>query len=395
MKTPLPLLFALIMNGAGHAYFAISLPAIGRIYAISDFNISIILSLSALLLMITGPIWGWLCDKIGRQKVLIIGLVSSALSAFATAITIDYSTLFSAHVIALLLLNIRMIHAALSAGLKPAIQAIVADITPEDSRIKGMGLMGATFGLGTIGGGIVAMLSGTQYLTSGFVLLGSLMLISSAWAYFSIPETRPNINIEEASCSTWPWRPVAGYLITTLIGLTIYSALQPITHWRLHDLYSLNTHQALRFTGATMMSSMLAMVIAQAVLVRQRKITPNTWRLSGLSLTAFALILCSLAPNAIALLLAMAIMGLGLGVLLPANLALMSLATSKDQQGKIAGLNGMCQGLGMTIGPLLGTITYQINGELPYYLASSLITLLGLHTLFHRAHEKRIVTNPR
>ena len=118
MKTPLPLLFALIMNGAGHAYFAISLPAIGRIYAISDLNISIILSLSALLLMITGPIWGWLCDKIGRKKVLNIGLVSSAFSAFATAITIGYSALLSAHVIALLLLNIRMIHAALSAGIK-------------------------------------------------------------------------------------------------------------------------------------------------------------------------------------------------------------------------------------------------------------------------------------
>ena len=253
--------------------------------------------------------------------------------------------------------------------------------------------MGATFGLGTIAGGIVAMLSGTQYLTSGFALLGSLMLISSAWAYFSIPETRTTIT--GSSCSTWPWRPVVGYLITTLIGLTIYSALQPITNWRLHDLYSLNTHQALRFTGATMMSSMLAMVIAQAVLVRYRKITPKTWRLSGLSLTAFALLLCSFAPNPMTQLLAMVMMGLGLGVLLPANLALMSLASSKDQQGKVAGLNGMCQGLGMTIGPLLGTITYQINGELPYYLASSLIALLCLQTLFHRARDKRIITNPR
>ncbi|WP_070962991.1 hypothetical protein [Vibrio sonorensis] len=59
MNLPLPLLSALIINGAGHAFFAISLPAIGRSSAISDSQIAVILSLPAIAMILSAPVWGW------------------------------------------------------------------------------------------------------------------------------------------------------------------------------------------------------------------------------------------------------------------------------------------------------------------------------------------------
>src|SRR6185369_5738575 len=87
------------------------------------------------------PVWGRLSDRVGRRPVLIASLIVTGLSyvLFATA-----SSLW-------VLFVSRMLAGAAGAVLSTA-QAYVADTTTREERTKGMGLIGAAFGMGFIFG---------------------------------------------------------------------------------------------------------------------------------------------------------------------------------------------------------------------------------------------------
>ncbi|WP_260260767.1 MFS transporter [Vibrio intestinalis] len=379
MQQTRPLLFALIANGAGHAYFAISLPTIARSMTMSDISVGMIMSLSALLLIITAPIWGWMCDKFGRKLVLTIGLLSSAITTFMLAMLIEFVALLPA-LFANLLFTIRAVQAGLSAGLKPATQATVSDITQSNNRMQAMGVMGATFGAGTVIGGLMAVLSGQSWLVEGFIALSAIMALSSFWVIAKLPETH---NQTVTATRHFNLRAVALYLASTTLSLTIYSGLQPITSWILQDQFALNGDQTIKFTGAIMMSSMLAMIMTQIVLSRCKTFhldKQSSVRKIGSLISSIALIACVFSSSTPLFAASMGLLGIGLGLFLPANLALMTEAVSHQQQGKLAGMNGLCQGLGLALGPIMASLAYQYHYQLAYYLSAAAMGALLLIT---------------
>ena len=389
MQQARPLLFALIANGAGHAYFAISLPSLARSMAMPDTHVGLILSLSALLLIITGPFWGSVCDKFGRKIVLTTGLLATAITTFMLAMVIDNAALLSAQ-FAHLLFIIRVLQAALSAGLKPATQATVSDITQSDQRMQAMGMMGATFGAGTMIGGVLAMLSGQSWLVEGFILLSLLMTVSSLWVVFKLPDTRRQSHETKSRLYV---SSVLVYLLSTVLCLTIYSGLQPITSWLLQDQFSLNGDQTIKYTGGIMMSSMLTMTVTQVSLIRfksSRSEVQSVVRSIGSLLSAVALITCALSATPQTLAFSMGLLGIGFGLFLPSNLALMTTKVLDRQQGKLGGVNGLCQGIGLTLGPVLGSWVYQVHPQLFYYLASTAMLLIVLMVMFQNKASQHL-----
>ena len=57
----------------------------------------------------------------------------------------------------------------------------------------------------------------------------------------------------------------------------------------------------------------------------------------------------------------MIILGGAIGLLLPGNLAAMSLATGVKAQGKVAGINALAMGVGLVVGPTAGTAIYHAS----------------------------------
>jgi len=98
-------------------------------------------SLYATLQFFFAPIWGGLSDKHGRRPILIITTIGMALSYFAWVFAGNFGLLIAA----------RIIGGIMSGNLSVA-TAAVSDVTTEKDRAKGMGIIGAAFGLGFVAG---------------------------------------------------------------------------------------------------------------------------------------------------------------------------------------------------------------------------------------------------
>ena len=88
------------------------------------------------------------------------------------------------------------------------------------------------------------------------------------------------------------------------------------------------------------------------------------------------------ADDYLGLTVALCLQGLGQGLMLPGVTAACSLAVSDDEQGVVAGLNSSAQGLGRTLGPIVGPVLYQqVAGEAPYIFSAALLGVVGLVVL--------------
>ncbi|NJM09791.1 MAG: TCR/Tet family MFS transporter [Bdellovibrionaceae bacterium] len=119
-------------------------PYLAGKYGATPLQVGLLMSVYSLFQFIFAPVWGQLSDRYGRRPVILVSLLGAALAhtgfAFATSLTG--------------LLIARGL-AGLFGGNISAAMAYIADITAEKDRSKGMGLIGAAFGLGFICGPVL------------------------------------------------------------------------------------------------------------------------------------------------------------------------------------------------------------------------------------------------
>jgi MFS family permease len=82
---------------------------------------------------------------------------------------------------------------------------------------------------------------------------------------------------------------------------------------------------------------------------------------------------------------ALALLGLGLGLVRPGSAAGASLAVTPAEQGSVAGLVGGVAVIGNVFGPMLGTSLYELSHTAPFLLNGAIMAaVLAL-----------VLTNPR
>ena len=116
-----------------------------------------------------GPAWGRLSDRVGRKPVIMICLGGAALSYLMLGLASDLWMVYAARGFA-----------GLMAGNVGVASAMMADITAPEQRARGMGVIGAAFGLGLVLGPLLGgLLSGDQ---PGFALPCAVAGLMSALA---------------------------------------------------------------------------------------------------------------------------------------------------------------------------------------------------------------------
>ncbi|MFC7204141.1 MFS transporter [Haloferax namakaokahaiae] len=180
--------------------FGILIPVI-PLYALSfgatEFVGSLLIASYSAMQFLAAPVLGRLSDTRGRRPVLLLSLTGSVIAWTMFGLAGSLAVLFAA----------RMLAGSMGGNIATA-QAYIADITPPEDRAKGLGLLGAAFGLGFVFGpalgGFFAsdpVVVATRSILPAFVPVSEFSLPSFAAAvitglnlvaaYFILPESRP------------------------------------------------------------------------------------------------------------------------------------------------------------------------------------------------------------
>lgn len=134
----------------GFSFFIPILPFYAIDYGANELVLGLLLSSYAIAQLFGAPVLGRLSDQYGRRPILLI-------SAFGTFL----SLLMLAFAQSLVVLFLSRILDGLTGGNISVAQAYITDVTDEENRSKGLGLLGAAFGLGfIIGPALGGVLSG-------------------------------------------------------------------------------------------------------------------------------------------------------------------------------------------------------------------------------------------
>lgn len=158
-----------------------------REYGASGVVVGAVVGIYSIMQFFFAPIWGRLSDRIGRRPVILISLTASCSGYLLFALADNLALLFLSRIIA----------GAGGANIGTA-QAYIADVTTPRERARGMGIIGAAFGLGFILGpplsGILSA-AGTRQGLAGNLLPGlaaaALSFVALTVAFVVLAESKP------------------------------------------------------------------------------------------------------------------------------------------------------------------------------------------------------------
>jgi MFS family permease len=141
----------------------------------------VLLGMSSLFGLVGSMVGGALTDRFGRRRLILFGLVFSALSSLLFGLASDVRMLY-------VLVTIVGLLSRVSA---PAHDAMMADILPEAKRQEAFGIMRVVFNFSWIVGTAVGGLIATHSFLALFILDAVLSLAVAIILYRFLPETKP------------------------------------------------------------------------------------------------------------------------------------------------------------------------------------------------------------
>lgn len=175
-KASLFTIFMVVFIGLmGFSFFVPLLPFYAVDFGASELVLGFLLASYALAQLIGAPILGRLSDRYGRRPVLFISTLGTFLSLLLLVFANSLWMLFASRILD-----------GLTGGNISVAQAYITDITDEKNRARGLGLIGAAFGLGFIlGPALGGVLSdiGRQTVNPMAMESSSQILSGVNWTY--------------------------------------------------------------------------------------------------------------------------------------------------------------------------------------------------------------------
>jgi DHA1 family tetracycline resistance protein-like MFS transporter len=179
--------------------------------------VTMLFSVYSVFQFVGAPVLGALSDRYGRRPILIASQFGSAFGYLLLAFATQWE--FSAAVTLTLVFLSRIIDGFTGGNISTA-QAYVSDVTTPQNRAKGMGLLGAAFGIGFTAGPFLGGLLGLKAAYAAALLSAAAATLT----YFRLPESHRH-NPTEASVWLHPSRLVPIFRKPVLVQLLMISFL--------------------------------------------------------------------------------------------------------------------------------------------------------------------------
>lgn len=382
------LFFCLVCVGIGQAMLFVILPPAAREIGLSPFQVSSIFAVSASIWVFMSPMWGRRSDVLGRRPVMLIGLLGYAVSMalLATTIGLALDGFFTPLVAFGLMIASRSVFALFGSGTPPASQAYVADRTSREERTRGVALINAAFGTGqtlgpAVGAGMASIgLLAPLYFSSGLAILSAAVI----WLFLPEPQKPVVAAPVDGKKLRFTDARVAPFVVIAICMQAVRATTTITLAFFLQDVLTLSPTRTTELAGVGFMILAIAGLGAQLGIVQRLRMRPSTLIQVGLvsCVVAFALFNVS-GTNFRAYAVALAFLGIGLGLVRPGNAAGASLSVEPEEQGAVAGITGAIGVVGNIFGPLLGTALYEWSPHGPYLLNAALMVAALVFSLMH------------
>lgn len=391
----LTLFLIVLVDLIGFGLYIPLLPFYAEHFNATPFLVGLTMATFSLAQFISAPFWGMLSDRHGRRPVLMIGMAGSVVSYLWLGYADSLWVIFVARA-----LN------GLMAGNIAAAFAYMADVTTRENRAKGMGLIGAAFGLGFIAGpaigGILAgsdpanadfqtpafaaaALSGVAFLMT-IALLKESLSDEAKQRLASQPRAKRLTQLRESLA-----HPTMGRLLLLIFLSTfVFAGLESTFAMWSRRSYGWGPEQ----NGYLFALVGITSALIQGGLVGRlaKRFGERALVVQGAIALAIGVFLIPFATSLPLLLVAMMVAGYGFSIITPSLNALVSLQASEDDQGGVLGVTRSASTLARVAGPAWAGMLFSVLGrDWPYFggaLVMVLVIILAWKALSHGSDSK-------
>jgi DHA1 family tetracycline resistance protein-like MFS transporter len=331
------------------------LPLWAEEFGASPTEIGLLTASYAVMQLLFAPVWGRLSDRYGRRPVILVSLAGSAVAALAIGLAGTLLVLWLARVLQ------GIAGASYAAG-----QAYVADVTGPADRARGMGLIGAAFGLGfVLGPAMGAMFSAIDDRLPFFVAAG-LAAANLLIAYRRLPESRrPDGPEAPAPRAGVLRRALASRELAPLVWLTFIATFAFVGMESTFALFGERRFDYGRVEIGLLFTYVGVLVaLAQGLLVGKavRRAGETRVMIAGMAGTAVGLLAVAAAEDLWLLLAGIGVLSVASGLVFSSTSALISLAAGDREQGSVLGLTASVGGAARIAGPVVATLLFDHVG---------------------------------
>jgi DHA1 family tetracycline resistance protein-like MFS transporter len=376
----MPTLFLIVfVDLVGFGLVIPLLPFYAVRFGASPQQVTLLLAIYSLMQLFTAPLWGRLSDRVGRRPVLIVSMAASVLAYLWIGNASALWMLFAARALA-----------GACAGNIAAAQAYIADITKPEERAKGMGVIGAAFGLGfIIGPALGGLLAGNDPATAdvetpAWVAAG-LSFVALCGVVLLLPESLPADQrgvrgprrsrlsaILDVLC-----RPVLSRLILIffLVILAFAGMESTFALWAMEQFGWGPGQVGYVFAYVGVLSAIL-----QGGLIGwlTRRFGEERLLLCGLALIGMGLLVMTVAHGVPVLAFAMSALALGMGLTQPSLNSLISRRAGRDEQGEVLGVSQSVSSLSRVLGPAAAGFFFGEFGRNTVFLWGAMLVVAAL-----------------
>lgn len=362
-----------------------------REYGASGMEVGAVVGVYSIMQFFFAPVWGRLSDRIGRRPVLLVSLAASFTGYLMFGFSRSLGMLFLSRVIA-----------GIGGANIGTAQAYIADATTPEKRAKGMGLIGAAFGMGFILGpplsGFLASVGTSRGLHGN--LLPGLVAAGLSFTAFLIAlsvltESKPPNLVPRSGLPPQfdkrIWRDLAQHRLLASLMAGLFLTLLAVAGMEVG--VTLLARDRFHFTPRDMAWFFLFMGVIVATIQGgllgkiAKKIGEQKMLIVGAAAFTLGFVL---VPNVyrVPLLYCVAFfIAIGQGLCYPALTSLVSQTAPESERGSMLGLAAAVGSLARFCGPLLSGVLYDVGGAAGSFyggavaMAASLLLAISIRKL--------------
>jgi DHA1 family tetracycline resistance protein-like MFS transporter len=383
-RSPLIVIFTTVfidLVGFGIVIPVLPFYAEGTAFGATPRTVGLLFASYSIMQLIFSPVLGSLSDKYGRRPVLLISIIGTGIGFLILGFATTVLMLFAGRILD-----------GITGGNISTAQAYIADVTTKENRAKGMGLIGAAFGLGFIFGPAIGGILSQWGIHVPFFFAASLCFANAILLFFTLPETvTPDHPAKNAAAGGRSWRQVwlslkeprlAFVLVIYFLFIVAFSIMT--TSFSLYTMFRFGYDA--QHTGY-----LFAYVGLIAVIIQGGLIGRLVKRFGELPLVIFGAFCFAISLFAVpfvgpaagglaALLIGGGVFSMGNSLATPALTSLASKSVGPEQQGAVLGVTQSTASLARAVGPSIAALL--ISSSIAHLGADGLPHFMSDHSLF-------------